>query len=441
MKQRDIFWFWLPLFASWLLMTAEGPIISAFINRLPDEVVMLAAQGIVMTVSVTIQSPIINLLATSTALVKDRASFLIVRRFTFVMMGLLTAVTILIAYTPLFDIVIINWLGTPLEVANWVRPGMRIMTLWSAAIAWRRFLQGALIHFGQTNKVGWGTAVRLSMTTFVLVALTAFTNLPGIIIGSAALISAVVAEALYATWATRPLFRGPLGADAPAANAKPLTMLALIKFHLPLAGTAVLILLVQPLVTFTLARLDNPTLSLAAWPVLFQITLLARAAALAFPETVIALLDREGSQKPIRRFVINVALATSVLMVLFTFTPAARFYLLGVQDTTVEVGQLVLQTLPFLVVFPALTAVNFWLRGILIYHRVTTIVNVGMAVNIGITAIILFTGLNMRLPGLPTAAAALNVAMVCEIFILAWRANQLADKPISLGRLAAKGGD
>ena len=48
MRQRDIFLFWLPLFASWLLMTAEGPIVSAAINRLPNEVIMLAAQGIVI---------------------------------------------------------------------------------------------------------------------------------------------------------------------------------------------------------------------------------------------------------------------------------------------------------------------------------------------------------------------------------------------------------
>ena len=51
MKQRDIFWFWLPLFASWLLMTAEGPIVSASINRLPNEVIMLAAQGIVVSLA------------------------------------------------------------------------------------------------------------------------------------------------------------------------------------------------------------------------------------------------------------------------------------------------------------------------------------------------------------------------------------------------------
>ena len=91
MLQRDIFWFWLPLFASWLLMTAEGPIVSAAINRLPDEVIMLAAQGIVTSLSVTIESPIINLLATSTALAKNRASYLLLKKFTVHWMILLTA--------------------------------------------------------------------------------------------------------------------------------------------------------------------------------------------------------------------------------------------------------------------------------------------------------------------------------------------------------------
>ena len=81
LRQREIFWFWLPLFASWLLMTAEGPTISAAINRLPNEVIMLAAQGIVVSLSVTIESPIINLLATSTALVNDYASYRLMRKF------------------------------------------------------------------------------------------------------------------------------------------------------------------------------------------------------------------------------------------------------------------------------------------------------------------------------------------------------------------------
>ncbi|HNS40761.1 MAG TPA: hypothetical protein PKJ56_11025, partial [Promineifilum sp.] len=69
MRQRYILLFWFPLFASWMLMSAEGPLISAAINRLPNEVLMLAAMGIVTSLSVTIESPVINRLATSTALV------------------------------------------------------------------------------------------------------------------------------------------------------------------------------------------------------------------------------------------------------------------------------------------------------------------------------------------------------------------------------------
>ena len=80
MRQIDIFLFWLPLFASWLLMLSEVPLLSAAINRLPDEVVMLAAFGIAISLAVLIESPVINLLATATALVHDRASYLQVRR-------------------------------------------------------------------------------------------------------------------------------------------------------------------------------------------------------------------------------------------------------------------------------------------------------------------------------------------------------------------------
>ncbi|MEO1087522.1 MAG: hypothetical protein AAFY88_25060, partial [Acidobacteriota bacterium] len=159
-----IFVFWLPLFASWLLMTAEGPILSAVVNRLPNEVVMLAALGIVFAVEVTIEAPVINLLSTSTALVRDRPSFVVVRRFTLHWVVLLTVVATLVAFTPLFGWVVIDLLGTPPEVARWVQPGLQIMVPWTPAIAWRRFLQGVLIRFDKTRTIAVGTALRLAAT-------------------------------------------------------------------------------------------------------------------------------------------------------------------------------------------------------------------------------------------------------------------------------------
>lgn len=424
MKQRDIFWFWLPLFASWLLMTAEGPIVSASINRLPNEVIMLAAQGIIVSLSVTIESPIINLLATSTALVKDRASYLLVRRFTIHWMVLLTAVSLAIAFTPLFDLVVSHWLGTPDSVAEWVRPGMQIMSLWSAAIAWRRFLQGVLIHFNQPRKMAWGTAVRLLTSGGTVIGLSTLTSWPGVINGTTALMAGVLAEAVYATIAVRPLLQNELS-ETVRTGGTSLTYSDLFWFHLPLAGTAVMVLLVQPLVTFSLARLDRPTESLAAWPVVFQIMLMARAAALALPEAVIALSKEANSYRPLRRFSLVLAIQVVLGLAVFTFSPLARLYLFGVQDMTAEVGQLAQNSLIYFLLFPALTVVGMWLRGVLINGRKTTAVNVAMVVNMAVTVIVLAIGLATQWPGLPTAAVALTLAVMAEIIYLAWRVRHL----------------
>ena len=423
MKQREIFWFWLPLFASWLLMTAEGPIVSAAINRLPNEVIMLAAQGIVVSLSVTIESPIINLLATSTALVKDRASYFLVRRFTLHWMILLTAVSIAIAFTPLFDLVVRTWLGTPDEVAEWVQPGMQIMIFWSAAIAWRRFLQGVLIHFNQPRKMAWGTAVRLLTSGGTVIGLSMLTDLPGVVNGTTALMAGVIAEAIYATIAIRPLLQNELS-ETIITDEEPLTYRDLFWFHLPLAGTAVMVLLVQPLVTFSLARLDRPTQSLAAWPVIFQIMLMARAAALALPEAVIALTKGPDSYAPIRRFSLTLAAIVGLTITLFTFSPLARLYLFGVQDMSADVGTLAQDSLIYFLPFPALTVIGMWLRGLLINGRKTTAVNVAMVVNMIVTVIVLAIGLAGQWPGLPTAAVALTLAVLAEIIYLAWRAKQ-----------------
>jgi hypothetical protein len=66
-----------------------------------------------------------------------------------------------------------------------------------------------------------------------------------------------------------------------------------------------------------------------------------------------------------------------------------------------------------------------WLRGLLIHKRHTSAVNMAMAVNLGVTAVILGIGLWAYLPGLPTAAVALNTAVAAEVIYLAWRTQRL----------------
>jgi len=429
---RRIFWFWLPLFASWLLMTAEGPFVSAVINRLPDEVIMLAAMGIVNSLSVLIESPIINMLATSTALVKDRPNYLLVRRFTIHWAIFLTAVTMLVAFTPLFDVVVTDLLQTPEPVARWVKPGLQIMTFWSAAIAWRRFLQGVLIHFGLTRRVAWGTAVRLISSAGTATLLGLYSDFPGVIIGGSALMAGVISEAVYATLAVRPILNDQLSEEKTLTAEAEMTYRELFFFHLPLAGTSVLTLLAQPLVTSSLARLQNPTISLAAWPIVFQVTLMARAAAMAWPEVVIALTNGRQTFLPIRRFTFAMAAVLTVLMALFVFSPLASLYIFVIQDMTQLVGELALSSLSLFLLFPALAVFTSWLRGLLIKQRVTKQINMGMAINLSVMAVVLILGIAAQLPGLPAAAAALNIAALCEVIYLAWRASKVLAPEIHL---------
>lgn len=432
MRQRVIFWFWLPLFASWLLMTAEGPFVSAIINRMPGEIIMLAAQGIVVALAVTIESPIINLLATSTALVKDRPTYLLVRRFTIHWAILLTVVAVLLAFTPLFDLLVVDLMQTPLPVAAWVQPGLQIMVFWSAAIAWRRFLQGVLIHFGFTRRVAWGTAARLLTSGGTAVILATMTDWAGVIIGTTSLMTGVIAEAAFATIAVRSILRDQLASGGTPSEKPELTYHELFWFHLPLASTSLLSLLAQPLVTFSLTRLEQPLLSLAAWPVVFQITLVSRAAAFAWPEVVIALGQGNNTFPPIRRFTFNMAAALTLFMTIFIVTPLSAFYIFVVQDMTQLVGELAQSSLVLFLVFPALAVFISWLRGLLIRRRVTRQVNVGMAINLLVTAGVLAMGPYLHLPGLPTAAIALNAAALAEVLYLIWRTRRILAPEIQL---------
>lgn len=416
MSQRKILKFWLPLLGSWLLMTFEGPFISALVNRLPDPKTMLAAQGIVIGLSVLIESPIINMLSTSTAKVSDHASYRLVRRFTIHWSILLTILTLLIAYTPLFDLIVIQGMGVTPEISAPVRTGMRLMIFWSAAIAWRRFLQGVLIKFGRTRAVAIGTAVRLTCAIAVALLVAVFTDASGIVMAAATWMTGVVTEAIYTTYAVRPLFEKEL-AVSPSETAG-LSYADLFWFHLPLAGTSVLALLLQPLAVYALARLPNPTDTLAAWPVLFQILLIARAPALALPEAIIALNKTPETTKALRRFTLTIAAGIAIALTVFYFTPAHDFYLNRIQQTLPEITALVRQGVALTLLFPALTVLIFGLRGFLISQQQTKPITVGMAINLVTTAIVLFLGVRLQWAGITTAALSLTASAITELLYL-----------------------
>ena len=195
---QRIFKYWLPLALSWIMMSFETPFISATMARLPEVERMIAAFGVVYAISLVIESPVISLLPTSTALARSKQNYLTIRRFTIHLMLLATILHILVAWTPLFNLVVIRWMKVPDNLLEPIRLGLKLMIFWSAAIAWRRLMQGILIRNGLTKYIGQGTILRLVGSAGTAAALAAFSNLPGIAVGTASLATGVIAEAAFA---------------------------------------------------------------------------------------------------------------------------------------------------------------------------------------------------------------------------------------------------
>ena len=98
LKLARVFKVWLPLAASWLIMGTELPLLSAFVARLAEPAINLAAYGgIVFPIALIVEAPVIMLLAASTALSKDWASYQKLRNYMLLSGALLNPCRLMLA--------------------------------------------------------------------------------------------------------------------------------------------------------------------------------------------------------------------------------------------------------------------------------------------------------------------------------------------------------
>ena len=166
---QDVFRLWLPLAGSWFLMGIETPMLTAFVARMSSPEITLAAWGsLVYPVSMAIEGPIIMLLTASTALATDRKAYNKLFKYMVVMSLALSAIHVLVAFTPLYYILAQELLNVPEVLIAPGRLGLQIMTPWTFMIAWRRLNQGTMIKYGNSKSVAVGTAIRLLSLVIIL---------------------------------------------------------------------------------------------------------------------------------------------------------------------------------------------------------------------------------------------------------------------------------
>lgn len=387
LRKRHVARLWWPLAASWLMMGLEGPAIVAVVARLADPAVQLAAYGgLVFPLALIIEAPIIMLLAASTALSRDLASYRRLRRYTHVLGATLTALHVLVAFTPLYYLIAEGLIGVPEAIVAPGRLGLMILLPWTWAIGYRRFNQGLLIRLGRSLSVGIGTVVRLA-GNFTALAVGYHLGLPGIVVAATATAAGVLCEAAFVGLRVQPLVKRDL---PPAAPGEALDLRSFLAFYVPLSLTPMIFLLSRPIGSAAISRMPDALDSLAVWPVVTGLVFLVRSVGMAYNEVVVASLDRPRAYRPLRAFAWGLAGITTAILFSVAATPLGRLWLERVSGLSPHLADLGRRGLWLALPLPVLTVVQNWLQGIILHTRrtraITEAVGTFLLVNVAFLA-------------------------------------------------------
>ena len=418
---KKTLWFFVPLALSGIMMSAGEPIVHSGLARLQRPELVLAAYGVSFYAAVLVEAPIIMLLPASSTLVRDSASYRLVRNAMLIINLFLTAIMAVVVYHgPTYDFIFLGLMRYPPAVAEAARTSLGLLLLWPASIGVRRFCQGILIRLGHPQVVGWGTLIRLiSMVVCVYIGVEYFPDL-GVLIGAGTLIVGVLVEMTVAIWALRRRFlRKPLPASAPDTPAGAMSYRGFVRFYLPLALTSFAWVLARPLMLSGIARSHMANLSLAAFPVAMGSMQVLTGHLRMIQQVVVALVEDAHSLDTVRRFTLWVGAGLTGLLSLVAFTPLAILYhggVIGLRSPTLEMANV---ALGFMVLMPLLTALQAYNQGLMIRAEDTLGVNMAAFANLGVLVLLLNVGVGATaLPGYIIAACVLPAALAFEVLIL-----------------------
>jgi hypothetical protein len=390
LSMRRITQTWWPLAAGWFLMTVEIPFLSAIIARHPEPQINLAAWGLVFSIALILASPAMMLLSASIALSRDVPNYHKIQRYMWIITFVLTALHATLAFTPLFDIFVVKVLSAPAEIIEPARLGLAIMIPYIGGLAYRRFNYGVLIRFNHTRSVTLGAVVRLICDVVVVGILYLLGVQSGVVIATLTFTLGILAEAIYSGIRLRPVLKelraAPLADSVVSLN-------EFSKFYVPLVMTSLLTILVQPMGTAALSRMDKPLESLAVWPVIYSLIILWGSAGTAFTEAVVILLEQPRAVTALHNFTLRMATVFVGLLLLMNVTPLAQLWFENVAALPPEMAPTASWSLWVALFLPGMAFLQSWYTGTLVNMRRTRGITESVAASLLIHGAILYLGI------------------------------------------------
>lgn len=419
LTNKKIWSLYLPLALSWLFMAAESPICLAVISRLDNAKVNTAAFQLLLPLAIFIESPVIDLLSTSTTLGKSKQAYRVLTRFALIMMTVVTVVHAIACWTPLWGVITNHIIKVDPAVADAALWPMRIMTFWSACVGWRRYLQGIMIRAGVTRPIGFGTLVRVMTVGITGLILYFTTKMDGLVIASIGLALSVFAECMFIHFASKDVVHRVL--VEPDSDSH-ITLGDLFKFHLPLTASTMVMLAGGPTLSWALSKSIDGVTQMAAWQIAFSLLWMFRTVTFALPEAVIALNTGAPSRKTLLLFCLQIGSGCSLLMVAFHLTGLDKLWFGNVLGAKAELIPLAAGAFFMNAVLPLTNAMGSCFKGFLTSAKQTPSRLVAIVIGVVTYVTLLVIGVQRGWDGIVNGTIATVFGQGIELLalVVAW---------------------
>ena len=408
--------FWTPLALMWIVMALEMPVINSFVARMPHPKENLAVFGVVFSLALIIEGPIIQMLSAATAVATHYNNYKKLLNFMHTAAVILTTVHLICAIPPVFSFIASNLLNIDSYLIPAAQKAFLFMFLWTPSIGYRRMWQGVLIQDGRTVSVTLSMLMRMTLTCCV--AMTGYYSglIPGSLIAAISLSIGVFGGAVFAALFAR---KTVVSMKATDKEYKTISYKKLLLFYFPLAMTSFITMANRPILTAGIGWAEEPLESLAIWPVIISFMFLFQGFPLSFQETAISLMKNRENIPKLRNFVIYLSFFTLVFYSAVIFSPLKNIILKNVMGLKDELIDMAMIPLFILMVLTVVTGLIAWLRAVNIKTGRT--INLATAVFVNFTALLISVFLLNHffdLNGAVLAAIAYTVSVCAEAFFL-----------------------
>jgi progressive ankylosis protein len=311
----------IPLSLSDVSMALGDPLTTTTLAHLPDARTNIAAVGVAKAMAIFCESPIIMLLHASNALAPTQLSRQALWKFALIASGAMSLLLALTTLPLIFAIIGEGWLGVSPSLSSSIRSTLSIVILWPFAIGWRRYFQGLLIHCGQSTAVAQAGIIRLCVVGGILAG-GFILKANGAVVAGMSLAWGVIAEAVAVTYLAR-----KLGATKPpelvSSPELPQDIAGVWKFYAPLGGTMMLGWGARAALVGIVARSNDGSIALAAWPAAWGLVLVI-ANSTRMVQQIIIHNRKLMPDRVLITFAISVGIFCSLILLSVSGTPISE---------------------------------------------------------------------------------------------------------------------